>query len=215
MLNKGILLEEKMEPVDNILNFWFGRIEETVVPSEKRTRIWFSEDTEVGHEIQTKFKTQLDSMANGDYTKWNSTPRGRLAAIIVLDQFSRHIHRNTSDAFTQDNKALEICLQGINQDAEHNLSLIERVFYYFPLLHSEKLVYQEQAVIAYQVLSELAFEETKIIYDSFLKFANHHYTIIQRYGRFPQRNALLGRTSTPEELAYLKEQEDLSDEQWR
>jgi len=98
-------------------------------------------------------------------------------------------------------------LEGIESESDHSLSLIERVFYYFPLLHSEKLIYQTQSVLAYQTLSDLAFSETRVIFDSFLKFANHHHSIIQRFGRFPQRNGTLKRKSTKAELVYLKEVE--------
>lgn len=200
-----------MESVNSVLNYWFGRIEETIVPSEARSRIWFSDAIEVDEEIKAKFLTTYEALCDYDYAQWNDSPRSRLAKIIVLDQFSRHIFRNSSQAYEMDKKALETCLQGIRQEDDHNLSLIERVFFYFPMLHSEQLVYQEQALIAYRVLSELAFDETKIIYDSFLKFANHHYTIIQRFGRFPQRNAILSRNSTKEERQYLIE---LRDEQY-
>ena len=119
-----------------------------------------------------------------------------------------HIYRNQPLAYAQDNKALVVCSNGIQNESEHNLSLIERVFYYFPLLHSEQLPYQEQSVRAYHMLSELAFSETRVIYDSFFKFANHHHSIIKRFGRFPQRNIVLGRISTEDELAYLKEIEN-------
>ena len=199
-----------MQIYDEIINFWFGHVEETIVPSEHRAKVWFSDDSKVDQEIRDRFKGELDLLKDGDYGKWCSEPRGKLASIIVLDQFSRHIYRSTPLAFAQDDKALELCLQGVRQEQEHHLSLIERVFFYFPLLHSEKLVYQEQGIMAYNLLCELAFDETKIIYDSFLKFANHHYTIIQRFGRFPQRNIVLGRSSTDEELQYLN---DLEEEQ--
>ncbi len=90
---------------------------------------------------------------------------------------------------------------------DHELSLIERVFYYFPLLHSEHLAYQESSIRAYEILAELALPETKVIYESFFKFASHHYSIVRRFGRFPQRNDVLSRESTREEIEYLKESE--------
>ena len=126
----------------------------------------------------------------------------------MLDQFSRHIYRGLPTAFTQDKLACQLCLDGADDEIEHNLSLIERVFFYFPLMHSEMLYHQEQSLLAYQMLVDLAFAETKVIYESFYKFANHHYQIIQRFGRFPQRNALFGRVSTPEEIRYLSELEE-------
>lgn len=197
--------QNDMEEIDRIVHFWFGRVEETIIPSEHRARIWFGEDPDIDIEIREKFNIDLEKAIDGAYDHWASSPRGQLALIIIFDQFSRHIFRNSPLAFSQDQKALQICVNGVRSETEHNLSLIERVFYYFPLLHSEQLDIQEQSVRAYRLLAELAFTETRIIYDSFVKFANHHYAIIRRFGRFPQRNAILGRTSSDMELTYLKE----------
>ncbi len=194
-----------IQRIDEINKFWLGRVEETIIPSEHRAKIWFGEDQDVDNEIKSLFSADLDHAIKDEYDSWQETPHGQLALILLLDQFSRHIHRDTPQAFAQDPKALAICLQGISTEADHSLSLIERVFYYFPLLHSENLNHQEQAVHSYQILAELAFPETRVIYDSFLRFANHHYTIIQRFQRFPQRNRVLNRQSTPEEMVYLRE----------
>lgn len=196
------------EKIDEILSFWFGHVEETIVPSENRARIWFGESAEIDAEIKEKFSSTLEAAIRGECSDWEALPRGRLALAILLDQFSRHIYRNDAKAYEQDEKALEICMDGIRDETDHELSLIERVFFYFPLLHSEHIAYQEHSIRAYQTLSELAFAETRVIYDSFLKFANHHYALIQRFGRFPQRNKILGRDSTPEESAYLNEIEN-------
>ena len=199
---------EHTEKIESILKFWFGRVEETVVPSENRAKIWFGDSEEVDVHIHQVFSNDLQLGSLGEYDVWSESPRGQLALIILLDQYSRHIFRAHPDAYAQDKKALSICLQGIKDESDHALSLIERVFFYFPLLHSEELGYQEQSIRAYHNLSDLAFTETRVIYDSFLKFANHHYTIIKSFGRFPQRNKILGRLSTPEEIAYLKEIKD-------
>ncbi len=196
-----------MERIDDILNFWFGRVEQTIVPSENRARIWFGDDSKTDAEIISLFGDDLEKAIRGEYNSWGKSGRGQLALILLFDQFSRHVYRDTLEAFTQDIKALDICVNGIQNEMEHSLSLIERVFYYFPLLHSEELIHQEKSVRAYQMLSELAFTETRVIYDSFLKFANHHFSIIQRFKRFPQRNIVLGRESTEDERIYLKETE--------
>ena len=195
-------------PYEEILVFWFGRVEQTVVPTEHRARVWFGEDKKIDAEIQARFGMVLDDALAGRLKDWEKTPRGQLALIIVLDQFSRHIYRNSPEAFEQDGKALEVCLKGLREDADHSLSLIERVFYYFPLLHSEKLGHQEQSVRSYGTLVDLAFSETRVIFESFYKFANHHYSLIKRFGRFPQRNDALKRKSTTPEVEYLKEIED-------
>ena len=194
-----------MEPFEKIIKFWFGRVEETIVPSENRARIWFAESPDVDEEIRAKFHTELTSAIEGKCLDWELNPRGQLALIIILDQFSRHIYRDSSKAFAQDDYALGICTKGMEEQADHALSLIERVFYYFPLLHSENLDCQERSIRAYQMLVELAFPETQIVYESFFKFAKHHYGIIRRFGRFPQRNIVLGRESTEEEINYMKE----------
>ncbi len=197
-----------MESFDRILKFWFGRVEETIVPSENRARIWFGEDPEIDSEIKEQFNADLEKAMGNECKDWQETSRGQLALIILLDQFSRHVYRNTPKAYDQDDTALAVCLAGIHNESEHSLSLIERVFYYFPLLHSEKIEYQEQSLRVYHTLADMSFSETRVIFDSFFKFANHHYTLIHRFGRFPQRNAILGRDSSPEELAYLKETQD-------
>jgi len=194
-----------MERVDEILKFWFGRVEETIVPSENRARIWFGESPDVDAEIKDKFSGDLERAIDGKSTEWENDPRGQLALTIILDQFSRHVYRDSPQAFAQDNYALAICTKGMEKQYDHSLSLIERVFYYFPLLHSEEIDFQEKSIRAYQILVELAFPETQIIYESFFKFANHHYNIIRRFGRFPQRNKVLGRESTDEEVKYISE----------
>ena len=194
-----------IQRAEEINKFWLGRVEDTIIPSEHRARIWFGEDQDTDAEIKRLFSLDLQQAVAGEYDFWQESPRGQLALILLLDQFPRHIYRDSKDAFTHDPKALSICLQGMSVEADHSLSLIERVFYYFPLLHSEDLHHQERSVRAYQMLAELAFAETRVIYDSFLRFANHHYGVIQRFGRFPQRNRVLSRESTPEETVYLRE----------
>ncbi len=191
----------------NILTYWFGRVEQTVVPSEDRARIWFAENEQIDEEVKQKFASDLSSATEGHYADWQDSVRGQLALIIIFDQFTRHIHRGTPLAFAGDKQALAICTRGMENEIDHNLSLIERVFYYFPLMHAEDLSYQQSSLRAYENLVQLSLPETKVIYESFFKFANHHYNIVHRFARFPQRNAILGRESTKEETQYLKELE--------
>ena len=190
---------------DEVLKFWFGRVEQTIVPTENRARVWFGEDQMVDMEIQARFGPVLERAMLGDLHHWAKSPRDKLALILVYDQFPRHIYRNSPLSFVLDRRAMQVCLPAIAKEEEHSLSLIERVFFYFPLLHSEALEDQKTALQAYQMLCDLAFSETRVIYDSFYKFATHHHHIVERFGRFPQRNVLLGRESTPEELRYLAE----------
>lgn len=197
-----------LEPrAKEVLHFWFGRVERTVIPTQRRARIWFGDHKDVDLMIRKQFNQDLLHAKSGDYHHWEESPHGQLALIIILDQFSRHIYRGSQDAYTQDHLAIEICLRAINQGDDHRLSLIERVFFYFPLLHSEHLAYQESAMQVYQTLLDLALPETKVIYESFFKFASHHYNIIRQFGRFPQRNSVLSRVSTKEEQIYLDQAE--------
>ena len=193
---------------DEVLKFWFGQVEETIVPTEHRARIWFGEDEQIDQEIKTRFSGLVEAAYANQLDHWTKTPRGQLALILLLDQFARHVYRGSEKAFEKDEKALQICLDGLEQESDHSLSLIERVFYYFPLLHSENRLHQEQSVRSYRTLVNLAFSETRVIFDSFLKFANHHFSVIQKFGRFPQRNVALHRESSQSELEFLKEIEE-------
>ena len=196
--------------IEDILQFWFGRVEETLVPSKQRARVWFGESEEIDAEIKSRYSSLLTNKINELCGEWQKSARGQLALIILLDQFSRHIYHGVPEAYVNDATALTICEQGINAGTDHALSLIERVFYYFPLLHSEDIVYQERAIAVYQQLVALSLPETRAIYDRFLRFANHHFEVISEFGRFPQRNAALGRKTTDSELIYLREN-DLGD----
>lgn len=193
-----------MEKIETILHYWFGNAEKTALPSEHRIWIWFSGDPSLDTEIKDLFQEDLLKAEGGDYEHWQQTPRGSLALIVLLDQFSRHIYRNTPKAFEQDSKALHACLQGVEASYDHQLSLIERVFFYLPLMHSESPEMQILSVRAYQILAAIAFSETRPLFERFLDYAIRHHDHIVRFGRFPYRNEILGRTSTEAELLFLK-----------
>lgn len=200
-------MEVTVEPdYQLILDFWFGSIEEMLVPSENRFNIWFGDNPEVDKEICEQFHQIHAAVVAGKKSHWRETAHGQLALILVLDQFSRHLFRHSAEAFSGDAEALKICTEGLGR-IDHELSLIERVFYYFPLLHAEELVMQELSLQCYDILVALSLPETTVVYHSFLRFASDHYNLIKLFGRFPQRNDVLGRVSTPAEIDYLNEQE--------
>lgn len=194
-----------MQQFEQILDYWFGHVEETIVPSQQRAKLWFGVEESIDIEISEKFSKDFDLAINGHFYEWLEEPRGQLALIIIYDQFSRHFHRGDKRAFAHDQMAISICLAGIEREYDHKLSLIERVFYYFPLLHAEDLSLQQQSVFLYKSLVDLALPETQGVFDGFLEFAVHHYEVVKRFGRFPQRNEWMGRESSPEELIYLTE----------
>lgn len=142
---------------------------------------------------------------NGNLNLWLAEPRGRLALIILTDQLPRNIYRDSPRAFAFDTMALEWSLAGIGQGHDRMLRPIERLFFYLPLEHSEKLQHQERSV---RVIGELAAQvasEQQEIFRQYLNFAVRHRDTVARYGRFPHRNRILGRTSTPEELSFLSQ----------
>jgi|JI102314A2RNA_FD_contig_81_267391_length_2597_multi_3_in_0_out_0_1 uncharacterized protein (DUF924 family) len=199
-----------MEQIDSILHYWFGNAEKEALPSEHRIWIWFSHDLSLEAEVKNRFEENLLSAAQGKYDDWKDSPRGGLALIILLDQFSRRIYYNSPMSFAQDSKALRVCLDGIDQSYDHQLSLIERVFFYFPLMHAESLDMQTLSVRAYQMLATIAFAETRPLFERFLEQAISCYDQIKRFNRFPDRNEILNRNSTEAELAFLKHEGDVA-----
>ena len=193
-----------MNRADEILNFWFGHIEETVLPTPNRQKIWFAPTPEIDEEIRQKFEDDLKKAIQGVYIPWEESARGSLALMILFDQFSRNVYRNTPNAFTQDQKALDLVLRGIEREYDHSLSLVERAFYYMPFMHSEVLEMQTTSVRAYKILVDLSFPEARPTFERFLDAAIQRFEIIKTFGRFPTRNQILSRQSTPQEMEYLK-----------
>ena len=169
-----------------VLAFWFKEI---------NPKSWFTVQQDVDELIFARFGELLISAAAGECFTWRESPAGRLAEIIVLDQFSRNIYRKTSRAFSQDSMALVLAQEAVTQDVLASLSLVERSFMLMPYMHSESRVIHEQA--------EILFRENAP--DESYKFELQHKAIIDRFGRYPHRNDLLGRTSTQEELEFLNQ----------
>lgn len=190
--------------IHELLNFWFGDLGRADLPTSDRTNLWFGENQELKDSLLQAFKQDYYDAIQGKLINWAETARGRLALIILLDQFSRSLYRNSDLAFAHDEKAQVFCLEGIQDKVDQSLTLIERVFFYMPLVHSEKLEYQEQSIRLFQNLVALSMSETTQVYQLFLAYAYAHFRVIKEFGRFPQRNSVLGRESTPNEVAFLK-----------
>ena len=187
--------------IEEILHFWFGDLQ--TINLEERVKLWFGGEEETDRLIRDKFEPDLLQAISGELARWEETPRGSLALIILLDQFSRNIYRNTPRAFAQDKMALGICLRGMDQGKDLVLDLLERVFFYLPMEHAENLEIQRKSVKAFESLVKAAPPDMKNTFESFLDYAVRHYAIIEKFGRFPHRNEILGRASTPEELEFL------------
>jgi uncharacterized protein (DUF924 family) len=192
------------DTVHTLLNFWFGDLGTADLPSSDRTNLWFGESDKLKETITSQFGKDYEEVIQGKHDDWSQSPRGRLATIILLDQFSRYLHRNTSHAFDFDKQAQELCVEGLRQEMDHSLTLIERVFFYMPLVHAEDVDIQEQSIRLFQSLVSLSMTETTQVYQLFLAYAYAHFRVIKEFGRFPQRNIILGRKSTDAEVAFLK-----------
>lgn len=197
------LPESDQKLIQAILHFWFGDEHEYANPAPERFELWFHPEPVTVQWIREHYQQHIEAAANGDYDHWLETIQGQLAIIIMLDQWTRFIYENQPEAFKYDVQALAIAMEGAQQEHEHDLTLIERAFYYFPFLHAESDLIAANAVHAYSILEQYALKETKETYQKFLDIAVHHAKIIHTYGRFPTRNATLGRESSQDELLYL------------
>lgn len=192
-----------------ILDFWFG--EETSQPrssediAKQQQALWWSKNEAIDRDIQQHFEPTLKALLTGHYASWLDSPQGRLAAIIVLDQFSRNMYRDSAHAFSQDSLALHWALQGIRQGDDKKLTPLQRVFFYLPLEHCEQLNMQNLAIEKFEQLAEDAPASFSKQANGFVNYAHQHQQVIARFSRFPHRNQLMHRTSTPEELEYLSQ----------
>jgi len=178
---------------DEVLAFWFG----TGADYGKRHKRWFGKDAAFDAGIARRFLALHEEL--GANHEWLDRPRACLARILVLDQFPRNMFRGTTRAFASDALALEAARHAVASGYDHQLLPVERLFVYLPFEHSERLEDQERACELCAPLA--AFAET----DDVLRYAVAHRDIIRRFGRFPHRNAILGRASTPAELEFLSQ----------
>ena len=190
---------------ETILDFWFGSNPDDMTAAKERSDLWWAKNKATDDEIRLRFETYVILADSEQLKDWLTTPRGRLALIILTDQFPRNIYRDTAQAFSCDQKALTWCIEGLEQKIDRELRPIERVFFYLPLEHAEYIEHQDLSVKCFGELVSKANAEQKALFEGYLDFAVRHRQIIERFGRFPHRNRVLARESTPEELAFLAE----------
>lgn len=191
-----------IEKIEEVLSFWFGPVKDGFTVND-RTALWWAGDGKNDRLIAESFGHRVHQALRGELDDWAQSPRGRLALILLLDQFTRTIFRGSEDAFSGDSLALAICMQGRRLGHDQALEIVERTFFYMPLEHAEQLDMQELCIECFeQMLIEVSGTD-KIQVENWLDFAHQHYDQVARFGRFPHRNTVLGRSSTPEELAFL------------
>jgi uncharacterized protein (DUF924 family) len=187
--------------IQRIFEFWFGALDEKGSPSVEHSARWWRKDPAFDAAIAEEFGADIERASRGELDDWKETPRGRLALVILLDQFSRNVYRDTPRAFANDARALALAEEGIERGEDRELSVVERSFLYMPLMHAENLAVQERAVAVFR----RANEELEGSFEQALEYAIRHRDIVARFGRFPHRNAILGREPTPEEVEFLKQ----------
>jgi uncharacterized protein (DUF924 family) len=170
----------------SILHFWF---------TELTPKQHYAKDAALDETIRTRFGPTLEAAARCELFSWRATPEGRLAEVLVLDQFSRNVYRDTPRAFAQDALALVLAQELVASGQDRSLPLAQRSFAYMPYMHSESALVHAQAVALF---SQPGLEDN-------FRFELRHKEIIDRFGRYPHRNTPLGRASTPAELAFLSE----------
>lgn len=177
-----------------VLNFWFGEPNATNYAQYKE--FWFQSTPEFDQQIKNQFELIYHKAIKGELDILTQTPKGSLALVILLDQFPRNMYRSTPQAFASDAKALKMAKEALEKEFDQDLLSTQRMFLYLPFEHSENIEDQERSVKLFEALGdELA-----------LKYAIEHHDIITQFGRFPHRNAILGRKSSPEETKFLEMQ---------
>jgi len=193
-----------MWSAEEIITYWFGQSDHDRVPPRELRERWFYVDRKFDREIRRRFMTTVVLAAEGGLDYWLPKGEGYLAIILILDQFPRHIYRNTDMAFDYDRQARKVCYEGLKAGADVGLSPIQRAFFYMPLKHSERIVDQQESLALHrQLLACTEAEKERDIVAGFVAVAEDYYKTIKAFNRFPQRNQVLGRASRDEELEFL------------
>jgi len=192
-----------MTTPDQVLGFWFGEQTDPAAISRDKSALWWGKSPETDRDIRQRFGVTLERAARGDLDAWTNTAAGTVALILVLDQFSRVIDRDKPGMFANDAKARALSLQLIESGRDLELPAMQRAFATMPLMHAEELALQDLGVERFRRLAADMPESERAPFQAFHQFAIRHRDIVARFGRFPHRNATLGRTSSAEELEFL------------
>ena len=183
-----------------VLDFWFLP---PGAPGHNRYRAeWFRKDSAFDETIRTRFADLVDQAIAGGLRDWEADADGSLARILLLDQFPRNLFRGEARAFAGDAEALALAERLVGSGQDKNLPPIRRMFAFLPFEHSESMIAQERSVALFAALRREAQDE---VFDNVYDYAERHRAVVERFGRFPHRNAMLGRASTPEEGEFLKQ----------
>lgn len=196
---------EGLPSYEDVLDHWFGQLDGSGRADEEHGRRWWQKDPEFDRSLRERFSALHAVLLGGGLREWRAEPRGLLATVIVLDQWSRNMFRGTAGMFAADELALQTALEGIALGYDARLPLDMKVFLYMPLMHSERVEVQRRCVELFEALVKATSGEAAEGLEKNLDFARQHLVIVERFGRFPHRNAVLGRASTPDEVEFLKQ----------
>jgi uncharacterized protein (DUF924 family) len=198
-----------MNGANDILDYWFGKGPLDAARLTDRMAFWFGGDgpektAARDAQIREKLEPMLERASRGEFDSWASSPRRRLALILLFDQVPRNIHRGTARSFAFDAKALSLTVEGLHLAADQALDPAERLFFYLPLEHAESLEAQDASVKAFERLAQESPAELRGFFDGTTQYARGHRDIVAKFGRFPHRNQALRRESTPAEIEWLE-----------
>jgi uncharacterized protein (DUF924 family) len=176
-----------------ILEFWFG------TPPQVEREAWFRKDPAFDTQVRMRFEHAIEHAIAGGHRKWESSAEGALARILLLDQFTRNAFRDTPRAFAGDVEALAAARRAVQHGFDRMLLPLQRQFIYLPYEHAESAAAQDESLALFGALAAETRSPDK------LEWAQKHAAIVRRFGRYPHRNAIVGRVSTPEEIAFLRE----------
>lgn len=187
----------------SIIAFWLGPSPTDCDAAKTASGRWYAEDDQLDHEIRRKFSEAIEQALSGALSSWEETAEGALALVILLDQFTRNAYRGSPDAFSGDAMAREVAARALGKGLDLDLPIPGRLLLYHPFEHSEDREDQRRSVALFAGLAVLSRSDWREYVDSFLRYARAHQEVIERFGRFPHRNAVLGRESTPAEREWL------------
>lgn len=193
------------KPWQPLLDWWFGSGTTAAEVAAARSALWFGRQDSQDFDARERFGGQVEQALAGELADWADSPQGWLALILLLDQLPRMIFRDSPRAFSGDGLARQLVLAGLDEEREEALTPLQRVFVYLVLEHAEDLFLQDEAVRRFTRLLSVALPAERALFADYLDYAERHHQVIARFARFPHRNAMLARASTPEELAFLQE----------
>ena len=188
-----------------VLTFWFGTQSDDADAMAEKSAIWFRGGAELDATIRTRFADLRKAAIDGRLNGWLQTPHGRLALVILVDQFSRNLFRDDARAFAHDALARTWCEDGLRRGVDRVLRPVERVFFYLPLEHSESLRDQRKSVALFTALRDEVRPDLRAAFAQFLDYAERHRDVVARFGRFPHRNAALARATSEQERLFLEQ----------